>query len=51
MTLELPTNPNRYDSFPAGFYARIYGKMSPIYDYGYEISLHKLLLQSCGILG
>jgi len=25
--------------------------MSPIYAYGYENSLHKLLLQSCGIFG
>lgn len=47
----LPTNPNRYDAFPAEFYARICGKMSPIYAYGYEISLHKLPLPSCGILG
>ena len=47
----LPTNPNRYDAFPAEFYDRICGKMSPIYAYGYEISLHKLPLPSCGILG
>lgn len=47
----LPTNPNRYDAFPAAeFYDRICGKMSPIYAYGYENSLHKLLLQSCGFL-
>lgn len=50
-TLELPTNYDRYDAFPEEFYDRLCGKMSPIYDYGYEISLHKLLLQSCGILG
>lgn len=48
---ELPTNHNRYDAFPAEFYDRVCGKMSPIYAYGYEISLHKLLLPSCGILG
>ncbi len=48
-TLELPTNYDRYDAFPAEFYDRLCGKMSPIYDYGYEISLQKLLLQSCGI--
>ncbi len=50
-TTELQTNHNRHDAFPAEFYARICGKMSPIYAYGYKISLHKLLLQSCGVLG
>ena len=43
-TPELPTNHNRYDASPEEFYDRICGKMSPIYAYGYENSLHKLLL-------
>lgn len=50
-TPELPTNHNRYDASPEEFYDRICGKMSPIYAYGYENSLHKLPLPSCGILG
>ena len=37
--------------FPAEFYARICGKMSPIYAYGYENSLHKLPFRPAGFWG
>lgn len=49
-TLSFPTEYDRYDAFPKEFYARLCGASAGIYDYDYELTLQKLLLQACGIL-
>lgn len=48
-SLDFSTDYDRYDAFPKEFYDRLSGVPSPIYTYEYELTLHKLLLASCGI--
>lgn len=48
--LDFPTDYDRYDAFPEEFYQRLSGVKSDVYDYDYEVTLHKLLLKSCGML-
>lgn len=47
--VEFPVDYDRYDAFPEEFYRRLSGEQSTVYTYDYEITLHKLLLQSCGM--
>ncbi len=49
-TIEFPTDYNRYDAFPEEFYERLCGIKSNVYDYDYELTLHKLLLKACDII-
>ncbi len=49
-TLSFPTNYDRYDAFPEEFYARLSGAPAGIYDYDYELTLHKLVLEASGII-
>ncbi len=49
-TLDLPTNYDRYDAYPEEFHALLCGGSAGVYDCDYELTLHKLLLKSCGII-
>lgn len=49
-TLRLPTDYDRYDAFPEEFYARLNGAPAGVYDYDYELTLHRLVLQACGMI-
>lgn len=49
-TLTFRTDYDRYDAFPEEFYARLCGAPTGVYDYDYELTLHRLVLQASGIL-
>ncbi len=47
--LNFPTDYNRYDEFPKEFYDRLCGINDDVYNYDYELTLHKLVLKACDI--
>lgn len=48
-SISFPTDYNRYDAFPEEFYNLLNGAPVGHYDYDYELTLQKLLLEACGI--
>ena len=48
--LVLPTEFDRYAAFPQEFYDCLMGKANPPYDYDYELTLQRILLEACQAL-
>ncbi len=49
-TLTFPTDYDRYDAFPMEFYKCLSIGQDKVYDYDYELTLHKLLLEASCII-